>query len=458
MLQTRTLAALAFVVVAGAAAWWQLSRPDEHIETAPPRGPLPEFSAADIDAIDIRSPEEGKTVSLAKDGDGWKVTAPVEDRADAAAVDRAIEQLAGARIADRPSATSKESWDKLQVGDGDVLTVTLSSSGTPIATLHIGKTGRFVRIGDAPEVYALRGVSRAMLERGVAQWRDRTVLKFDRDKVATVTAVDATGKAVARRSAPSAAAGGDAGPPPSSDSETWTLEEGAPIVGTFDPAVPKTIVSRLYHLIATDFADGVSKAAAGLDHPALTLTVTLDDGTAHTLLVGGKADDTHVYIGRPDSDRVWTLLSSSADSFAKGPVQWRDRTIAKLPAADVAAMDVRHGDFRIVARRSGDGWTVAQPKGVQIDKGKLDSLAGAMASLVGAKIATDVPPRAFARPVAVARFTDEQGHTIEISLAAKREGDNLWPVKASTRRDVVLLADYQARRFLVERDTYVASK
>jgi hypothetical protein len=447
----KTIGALVFVALAGAGAWWQLSRDDENLEKTPPNSPLPGIAAADIDEVVVTDAVTATSVTLARGNGGWQMTAPVDDAADATAVDEMLEALAAARVNPRPSATSQESWPSLNVGSDEVITVALRQTGTDVATLHIGKDGKFVRLGDAPEVYELKGVSRMLVAKEPRLWRDRKLIKYDRNEVTSVEVTDASGARVAadRTPAPEPAKGAVRA------QDTWTLTAGQQLAGNLDPGAPIGVVARTNHLLADDFADGVTRADAGLAPPAVTVTVHVEGGAKHAVEIGASTGEERVYVSVPGSERVWLLSKAAVDAFARPPLQWRDKTIAKLAGDDVAKIDIRNGDFRLVAIRGDAGWTVAQPKGATPGEGVLDGLAGAMSNLRGAAIATDTSPKStgLGKPTVVARYTTKDRTTVELTIGAQDAADKTWYARASTRDDIVLIPDHLVARLRVSRES-----
>src|SRR5687767_13802219 len=71
------------------------------------RSPLGKIKMEDVDALEIRRPDDDRPTVLKKSGTAWRVTAPVDAPADQRAVTSALEKLRDLDIADR-AAESKE--------------------------------------------------------------------------------------------------------------------------------------------------------------------------------------------------------------------------------------------------------------------------------------------------------------------------------------------------------------
>jgi len=412
--QPKTIAALVFLLLAGAAAYWQLGRTDEHAETEAPPSPMPAFAASEIDELIIEDAAAPPRVALTKSGEAWALTAPLADAADANNVTSALEQLANARVNARPAATSKQSWSKLKIADDQALTVTLRKGGADVAIVHLSADARYLRIGDGTAVFAVHDVNRSMLVREPRAWRDRLITSFDPAQVASVSVTAADGVRATAKRTPAGEG---------QDQDSWELTEGRALIKSFDPSEVTGAVSRMQKLAALDFADDQDLASAALTEPRLRVEVALDDGTSQILLVGGDVDAETVYVGRAGSERVWTAAKATINSFAKAPLQWRDKGIAKLAPGNVIRIDIRHGADRIVAVRDGAAWKLEKPAGAAANTAKLDALAGAMQNLRGVAVATETSKAVtgLGKPTAVVTFTPNDGKAVTVTLGAQAD-------------------------------------
>jgi hypothetical protein len=450
-IKPQTLAAVTFLAVTAGAAYVVTTREDpKKAPAAAPGAAVPVLTADAIASLTLTDPKTQTTVALARKDGAWRLLQPIADAADSAAVNRVVDGLVKARFASRPAATGRTAWDKLKVGVEDIVTVDVGH-GDQHLVLHIGPTG-YARVGDSEAVYQVHGLSRGQLAREPRLWRDRTITSFDAKTVDTVTLAVADGQTVtARRTPPPPAAEGEP-----AGQETWALVAGAELVGLLDEAVPRRIVQRMSALQADDFADGVDRAASGLDAPRMTFTVAQSDGTKHLLLIGTAQDDA-TYVGRPDGDHVWTLKTATLDYFAHAPLQWRDKTVAKVAPEAVKKIELRfEGKDLVVERDAGGAWVARRPAGLAIDSGLVDELARTVQNLRGVEIAHGVDRKTtgLGAPTSHATFTVADGKPIVLTLGQKV--DNNWYLAASTRAEILLVADYQGRHLRSGPDHFTA--
>lgn len=439
-MQRRTIVAVSMFVVVGGAAAWKLTRKDPHArklsQTTRPAG-APTLVAAEIDELEVTEP--GKpTVVLKKSGDEWRLLSPTEDRADQANVKAALDTLEKTKwkeiVAESPS-----SYEKLQVTDEQVVRVVPKRGGQPIATLLLGK-GQNVRLEGSPQVWLVSDLNRFALARDPKMWRDREIIKVEREKVRAVEVIWQSGaKLVVNREPP----------------DKWALAEGQALVGgALDETVPNAILGGLVNLSAIDFADGTTPQAAGLNAPRATLTLVLEDGARRSLLVGND-DGQDVFVKRPDAPRIWKLRKVSVEAWLKPPLQWRDKQLAKVEAKDVKKLEVvkttDQGTEKIVLERADESWKAVAPADLakEFDPSKVAGLAGAFANLRASSIAELAAPaakKAFARPAAVVTVTTTDGATLTLTIGAQDE--KMHYVRVSGRNEIFLLPDFTAARFL----------
>ncbi|HEX9290614.1 MAG TPA: DUF4340 domain-containing protein [Anaeromyxobacteraceae bacterium] len=253
LLSTLLLAALAAGAVAF--AWFGVEKRDEAAERKKVADEkLYAFSPAKVKTVTVEA--KGATTRLARartgDVDGWRVEAPVQADAERAAVDALVDKVAELR---RKAAVSAVPDDAalaryglarprakvaLALEDGRVETLALGDENPFDGTVFVRTTGGAVEL--------VPGDVRWSVERGTFDLRDKTVLRFDREQVATLRfRMGATTFEATRDGTPTRLPG-----------VLWTLSS----------------------LRATAFADesGRSIAAHGLDHPAREVALLGKDG------------------------------------------------------------------------------------------------------------------------------------------------------------------------------------
>lgn len=239
---------------------------------------------------------------------GWVVASQNDFPADTVAISSALRALENARQG-KLISKNPDNHERFDVGEGGVEVRALAGGDEEMLALVIGGQGNdltssYVRRGDEPEVYSVRGINRAQFDptRG---FRDRALLTLNRDRVASVRLEGDIAWEVVR-----------------ADS-VWMLRSG----GTEQPA-QQDKVERMLNVLATlnadDFLADAARDTARTDLEAHRVTVTLDDGTTHVVQVGGKDGSRRYYAARGDRAAIY-LVS-----------EWRMRDVL-LEADDLAA-------------------------------------------------------------------------------------------------------------------------
>jgi hypothetical protein len=192
----RALAALGLLVVLwGAFGVYRAWLGDDPVAGLP----LPAFSPAEVDGIEITAPAE--TLRFARTGADWTVNGHA---ADAEQVRNLMALLADSAIASELVARNPASHARLGVdtagrrlvfrkGGDTLLDLVVGSSGT-------GFLGVYARVAGAAEVYQVRGALGAHVGRDEASWRDRRIAAVPADGVDRISIRHGRGETVLTRS------------------------------------------------------------------------------------------------------------------------------------------------------------------------------------------------------------------------------------------------------------------
>jgi hypothetical protein len=160
-------------------------------------------------------------------------------------------------------------------------------------------------------------------------------------------------------------------------------------IDKLDNSVPSGIAGALSNWKANDFADGVALAAAGLEPPALTVTVGLKGGKSVVALVGGAKGEADFYVKKADAPQVFLVKKFGVDKVDKRPIEFRDKTLCDLAADDVTEVAVSAGDHSYTLVKSGSEWKATKPAKLELDAAKATPIAGAFKDLKGTAFADD---------------------------------------------------------------------
>jgi hypothetical protein len=166
------------------------------------------------------------------------------------------------------------------------------------------------------------------------------------------------------------------------EGEAWRLVE--PMEYPADEATVSSTLGSLANLKAERrlAAAGLEAAAYGLDPPAATISLSLDDGTELTLAVGDELPlGSTRALRRGGSDEIVIAPGWFMSDLERGLDDWRSREVVDLEADEVASITIEAGPDTIRALRSGEQWRLESPLEDLADRDHLQGLLSDLAAL-----------------------------------------------------------------------------
>src|SRR3954468_19094434 len=257
----------------------------------------------------------GDATTLKKDGSAWKITQPSElpaAESDVSQLTSALGSVEITRVIDEnPSNLNDYGLSNPRVE------VDFNAAGEKdYRKLYIGEktpTGGdfFAKRNDEKKVFLIPAAQDTSFNRTTFDFRDKTLLKFERDKVDALD-ITAGGKEIAI-----AKEGGDwkMSKPVQTKADFGSVEG---LVGRLQTAQMKSIVA--------DTASPADLKKYGIDKPEATVNLNLGSAKA-TLLFGGKAADNTVYARDASKPSVVTVESALLDDMKKSADDYRRKDI-----------------------------------------------------------------------------------------------------------------------------------
>jgi hypothetical protein len=435
----KTLIALGAFVVLAAIAIFAVRQPEKGERAADHPRPIPPLDAAQITTIDVT--KAGTTTTIKKEGDTYRVTAPVAYAADPAMAKPAFEGLGKMDVSDLVTDQPAKQAE-FEVTDKDAIHVVAKHDGQVLADFLVGKSvgaGTMVRLNGKNEIWQATGINRYTFDKGPSDWRDKSITTF--------TAADAEKLEVAAKGGAKISlkkTGTKEG-----TEDKWQVVDSSVKIDKLDNSTANNLVSTLSSWKANDFADGTKPADAGLEPPALTVTVGLKDGKSVTVLLGGPKGDDAIYAKKSDAPQIFLVKKYNVERVNKPPIEFRDKTLCDIAAADLTDVSVAAGDKSFSLTKSGSDWKATKPK-MEVDSGKAtpisnafkDWKAGSFAENQSLKDAGLAKPRAVItakgkKESCVVRVGDETKDKLNVYVAKDKSNDILVAPKWSVDRVLV---------------------
>jgi hypothetical protein len=243
------------------------------------------FDREKVDGIDVNA--NGKTLTVAKEGGDWKITRPVQTKADFGSVEGLVGRLQSVQMksiaADNPPAADLKKYGL----DKPAATVNLSAGSTR-ATLLVGSKAEdntvYARDASRPAVVTVESALLDDLKKSADDYRRKDIFEFRPFNANRVEMTFDSQTIVLER----VKGQGDNAP------DTW--RRVSPSAKDVEREKSDNLLSKLSNIRASSFVDTTAKT--GLDKPALTVTVKFDDGKKEEKVTFGQAGS-DVYVSRP---------------------------------------------------------------------------------------------------------------------------------------------------------------
>jgi uncharacterized protein YciU (UPF0263 family) len=309
------LATAVLVVLVGLTAWQLSTRRSEDSPQATAEVTLPKLKRADIDELELTAPERG-TVRLVKQGETWRVAAPVDAEADQDAVSTALaklEELEATGIA----ATKAQNHARLEVDAEKGTRVIAKGQGKVLLDGYVGifqASNSMFRLEGQDAVATVKGSIRYAFNKQLREWRDRTVTKVETTSVKAIRFENKNGTFEFAR-----------------DGEDWqqVVAKGQKPIAPLDVSKVKGLVGTAASLNAVDFAAAeVTEEQAGLGDGAAQVTVQVDDegGAQQIVYRVGAQEDQNFYLRREGDPAIYLVsswiggrLTPETSTFVKEP-------------------------------------------------------------------------------------------------------------------------------------------
>jgi len=355
-----------------------------------------------IEEVKVKS-EKGDTTTIKKENGAWQMTAPVATKADESEVTgitASLGQIAVVRVIDENPSDLKEyglATPRIEInfkasGDKDYRKLYIGEKSPTGADL-------FAKRNDEKKVFLIPAFQESSFNKGTFDLRDKTLWKFERDKVDSLD-VTAGGKTIAMTRAT-----GD-----------WKITK--PVESRADFGVVEGLIGRLQSAqmksIVADQATPADLKKYGLEKPEVTVNVSTGSAKA-TLLVGGKAEDNTVYVRDLSRPAVMTVESSLVDELKKGADDYRKKDIFEFRAFNANRVEItRNGQTIAFEKTKGQGenapdkWKRVSPTPGDVDKDKIDSLLSRLSNMRAASFVTADAKTGLDKPAmtVVAKFDD----------------------------------------------------
>jgi len=414
----RPLGFLALLLVAVAGLYYGLEAKGKRSEDAKQL-----FKAEEKDVQKISIKKRDDQFVIQREGTGWRLIEPVQAKAETTEITALLQSLLTVReertIDQQPKSLGEYGLERPAIQ----LTVSLKGDKPPLVLLLGDKNPSgfsvYAKRGDQQAIFLVADTVRIRLDRKAADFRDKTVLALDPDKVKQVELVS-KGRSVNLSNA---------------GADTWELTQ--PIKARADAAAIRQLLWSIKEARVREFlpSGADAKRRYGLDHP--DLMVGLTDGDASKRLLLKKAPDPKVglYALAEPGEGVVAIDARLLTDLSKSPFDLRDRSLLRFETTEVKAVQLRRGEQSLKLTKEGDIWKLTSPTQADAQAGKVYELLYALKELRYTELVNerggDLARYGLKAPQAEVELSTTGGSPLPTLLIGKSEKDRLY-AKLST--------------------------
>lgn len=402
------------------------------------KGRLWTIEPKDVEAVSIK--RAGDTIRLKRVEGGWEMLEPVATRGDRGPIDEVITSLATARV-DREVAANPAKLAEFGL-DPAAAEVRIEVKGRPEPlTLLVGAkspTGAWVyaKEGTKPAVVTLSEVTARDVERPAADFRDKTIMAFDRKAVTGIDLeVDGQSFSVA-----------------ADEPGKWRIVK--PSVYRADADMIADFLDKLESAKAKEFVPaGAPPAQYGFDKPSrVTLWIGKDKDRSSKTLSFGKTDPAKqgVYLTRADGagvmlapDEVWKVVPKTVAAL-------RDKVVVPYAYDKANRVEVESARGTVRLEKDGATWKITAPEALKADSGAVSNLLWKIRDLRATGFLSDGPgdiARYLAKPEVTVRIWEEgaaEPKALLLRAFSEKPGGTPAAVAAVAGQGPVMLVEAKA--------------
>jgi hypothetical protein len=434
--QTSAVLALLLVLVGGFYYVYEIRWAPDRERAESRKGRVFSAEAADVTALELKRPDE--TVVLKRDGEAWRLSAPVAARGNRGTVDETLTTILTAKI-DReidakPASLADFGHEKpaaqvsLTLKDGKQVGIDLGSkspTGVWVYAREQGKPAVFV-LGDS----VLREVTRPVVD-----FRDRTILAFERRDV---TGVDIVADADTIAVEPAA--------------DKWRITR--PVALAADTAEMNDLLDKLATAKVKEFVAEAprSSQAYGLERPLrVSVHTGKDKDRATRTLLVGRADGEKkgVYAMREGETSVLLLPEEIGKLVPRNVAAIRNKQLIDVERDRIARVDVESPKGAVTLVKDKDRWSITAPEALPADQVEAGALLTRLRELRAQAFLSDdssAVPRFLPKATVMLSLTDQGGAPTTVLLApsAERRGGQPSAYAAVADKGPVVLVEGKA--------------
>jgi Domain of unknown function (DUF4340) len=336
-----------FLALAAFVYFYEIKGEKKREEAAEKEKKVFRFEEKDIASIAIKTPQE--EIVLQREKDAWKLTKPIETKADKSTADSIASDIASAKI-ERNLDEQNVNWKTYGL-DPPLVRVTAKLNNGKAHEIELGEKdftdfSVFARIPGQNKVLVLPASLLTSANKKLFDFRDKSVVEFQRDQVKGMT-IAVKGKEYSFEKS----------------GEDWVVKQ--PFQSRGDRGEINSILSDLEFAKVEEFVQPPSPGlkSYGLKTPEIRVDLLLGENRARKTLLLGKKVDSQYYAKDESRDPVFKIKEDLYKKLDLDPQKIRDKKVARFERGDINQIEVKLQD-KVFAFSKGtdEKWKVDKPE------------------------------------------------------------------------------------------------
>jgi hypothetical protein len=344
------MVAAIFAALFGWVYFYEIKGEKKREEAAEKEKKVFQFEQKDIAQITVKN-ADGEMV-LQKEKDSWKLTSPLETKADKSTADSLASDITMAK-SERTIEEPNLKWKNFGLNPAAVKLTAKLSDGK-IHELEVGdkdfsSSSVFARIPGQNKVLVLSSMLHTDATKKLFDFRDKNVVEFQRDQLKALHIVTKGKEYIFEKTG-----------------DDWIVKK--PFESRGDNTEINSIVSDLEFARAEEFVDSPSPDLKryGLASPAMRVDLFLGDNRARKALLIGNKVESQFYAKDESRDVIFKVKEDLQKKLDFEGSKIRDKKVVRFERANVRQIDIKLADKDFsFFRGSDDKWKMSKPEGHQ---------------------------------------------------------------------------------------------
>ena len=311
---------------------------------------LLDFVPRNVTIVDLKFEKENQRI--VKEGEQWKLTAPVNAQGDSDEISNFLDLIRGERIESFISETP-ENIASFGLESPRIVLNIQAEKAKRSWTLKIGKPrdeNSYYAQRDKPDniITVSENLVKA-LSRNPLSFMEKSLITFKESEVTSIESRD--GKEIAHLVRDS------------SNKAQWKFK--APGDDTVDSAAVNTLLLDLQEARVQKFAPSKKLEPFGLDTPRKELTLFQKDGSKTTLLLGNSnKDKQHSFVSRSVDQSIIELDTDTVNKIFRSRNDFKNKKLLKFDPEKIARITIEYPDKTFELDKHDNQWTLIKPEKV----------------------------------------------------------------------------------------------